>query len=391
MNIPTYSIVIPVYNEEQLLPDLFARLRKVMGLLDGPAEVVLVDDGSTDGSYPIIVAANQRDRRFKALQLSRNFGHQLALTAGMDVASGAAVIVMDGDLQDPPEVIIEMASRWQEGYEVVYAIRERREGETLFKRASATLFYWLLHRVAEIRQPAAVGDFRLIDRRALDAFLSMRENNRYIRGMFSWIGFRQTSVTYTRAPRHSGQSKYPMRAMLKLAANGIIGFSLAPLRFTLSVGFFLSVASVCYAILAIVLKLAGFHLVSGYASLLVTITFLSGVQLMVMGMVGHYLARVYDEARRRPLYLVQESRGLSQQGTQPREAADRTRTQRYRVRYTGTAANYRQPGRRNGRAGNSRVRTVGVRTPWEPRNSRLTPLAPGSAWSRPGERRDYNR
>ncbi len=350
MRTPKYSIVIPIYNEEMLLPDLFTRLREVVGLLDGPTEVVLVDDGSTDTSYPLMLAANQHDRRFKALQLSRNFGHQLALTAGMDIASGQAVIVMDGDLQDPPEVILKMVERWQEGYEVVYAVRERREGETVFKKLSASLFYWLLHRIAEIHQPAAVGDFRLIDRKALDAFLSMRENNRYIRGMFSWIGFRQTSVTYTRAPRQSGHSKYTMRVMIKLAANGIIGFSVAPLRYTLSAGFLLSIASVCYAVLAIILKLAGFHLVSGYASLLVTITFLSGVQLVVIGMIGYYLARVYDEARQRPLYLVRNSCGFNKKGASAGESSPRPKVLRHPTWYAGTATAYRRPGRRNGLA-----------------------------------------
>jgi polyisoprenyl-phosphate glycosyltransferase len=348
MGAPKYSVVVPIYNEEMLIPDLVKRLREVIGLLDGPAEVVLVDDGSTDGSYPLLVAANRDDHRFKALQLSRNFGHQLAITAGMDAALGQAVIVMDGDLQDPPEVILEMAARWQDGYEVVYAVRERREGETPFKKLSAFLFYWLLRRIAEIDQPAAVGDFRLIDRRALDAFLSMRENNRYIRGMFSWIGFRQASVSYTRAPRQAGQSKYQLRAMLKLAANGIIGFSVAPLRYTLSVGLLMSVASVCYAIVAIALKLAGFRFVSGYASLLVSITFLSGVQLMVMGMVGHYLARVYDETRRRPLYLVRESCGFARRGASRGAKPGRPSARRRSKGYSRPVTKYRH-GRRGDR------------------------------------------
>jgi glycosyltransferase involved in cell wall biosynthesis len=347
MGAPKYSIVIPIFNEELLIPDLVKRLREVIDRLDGPAEIVLVDDGSTDGSYPLIVAANRDDCRFKALQLSRNFGHQLAITAGMDAASGQAVIVMDADLQDPPEVILEMAARWQDGYEVVYAARKRREGETLFKKISASLYYWLLRRIAEIDQPAAVGDFRLIDRKALDAFLSMRETNRYIRGMFSWIGFRQVSVSYTRAPREAGRSKYPLQAMLKLAANGIIGFSIAPLRYTLAIGLLMSVASVCYGIVAVALKLSGFHLVPGYASLLVTITFLSGVQLMVIGMVGHYLARVYDEVRRRPLYLVRESCGFARRDDSVPAPPGRHAPRRYSRRYSGPPAKYRRSRRGN--------------------------------------------
>ena len=309
-----YSIVVPVYNEEESFSDLVKGLREVMDLLDGPAEVVLVDDGSRDSSYRLMLEANREDPRFKVIQLSRNFGHQVAITAGMDAASGEAVVVMDADLQDPPHVILEMAARWQEGYEVVYAVRERREGETLFKKTTAALFYNLLHRLAEIEQPVDVGDFRLVDRKALDAFLQMRESNRYVRGMFSWIGFRQVAVPYTRASRHAGRSKYPLRKMLRFASDGIIGFSTAPLRLALTAGLVLAVASVAYGLVAIALKLAGLPYVPGYASLLVTITFLSGVQLIVIGMVGQYVARIYDEARARPLYLVRDTRGFTTGG-----------------------------------------------------------------------------
>jgi glycosyltransferase involved in cell wall biosynthesis len=306
-----YSIVVPIYNEEESFAELVRRLHEVMDRLDGPAEVILVDDGSRDSSYQLMTQANRDDSRFKVIQLSRNFGHQLAITAGMDVAAGQAVIVIDADLQDPPEVILEMAARWQEGYEVVYAVRQHREGETRFKTATATLFYSLLRRLADVEQPVDVGDFRLVDRKALDAFLQMRERNRYVRGMFSWIGFRQAAVPYQRASRHAGKSKYPLRKMIKFAADGFVGFSTAPLRFALMAGMVMAVAAVGYGLVAIVLKLAGLPYVPGYASLLVTITFLSGVQLMVMGMVGQYVARVYDEARDRPLYLVRETRGLA--------------------------------------------------------------------------------
>jgi polyisoprenyl-phosphate glycosyltransferase len=311
MNTVKYSIVVPVYNEEESFAELVKRLREVIDQLDGPAEVVLVDDGSKDSSYRLMMDAHDEDPRFKIVQLSRNFGHQLAITAGMDIASGQAVIVIDADLQDPPHVILEMAARWQEGYEVVYAVRQHREGETRFKTATATLFYSMLRRLADIEQPVDVGDFRLVDRKALDAFLQMREHNRYVRGMFSWIGFRQTGVPYTREQRHAGTSKYPLRKMVRLAANGFVGFSTAPLRFALMAGFLLAFASVSYGVVAIALKLAGLNFVPGYASLLVTITFLSGVQLMVTGMVGQYVARVYDETRGRPLYLVREAHGFA--------------------------------------------------------------------------------
>jgi dolichol-phosphate mannosyltransferase len=287
---------------------------EVIDLLDGPAEVVLVDDGSRDSSYQLVVEASLRDPRFKAVQLSRNFGHQVAITAGMDAASGQAIIVMDADLQDPPHVILQLAAKWQEGYEVVQAVRERRDGETLFKKTTARLFYNLLRRIAEIEQPVDVGDFRLVDRKALDAFLQMRESNRYVRGMFSWIGFRQVAVPYARAPRHAGRSKYPLRKMLRFASDAIIGFSAAPLRLALAAGLLLAVVSVGYGLVAIALKLAGLPYVPGYASLLVAITFLSGVQLIMLGMVGQYVARIYDEARRRPLYLVREARGFTAPG-----------------------------------------------------------------------------
>ena len=305
-----YSIVVPVYNEEESVPELVGQLSEVMDKLDGPAEAVLVDDGSKDSSYQLMLDAHDVDPRFKVIQLSRNFGHQLAITAGMDHASGQAVVVMDADLQDPPHVILEMAAKWQEGYEVVYAVRQRRAGETKFKIATAATFYSLLRRMASIEQTVDVGDFRLVDRKALDAFLRMREHNRYVRGMFSWIGFRQAAVPYDREPRHAGSSKYPLRKMIKFAGDALVGFSTAPLQIALVGGFIIAVLAVGYGLVAIALKLAGLPYVPGYASLLVTIAFLSGVQLMVMGMVGQYVARVYDETRARPLYLVREARGF---------------------------------------------------------------------------------
>jgi polyisoprenyl-phosphate glycosyltransferase len=306
-----YSIVIPVYNEVESIPDLVKQLREVIDRLDGPAEVLLVDDGSQDDSYRLMVSANFEDPRFKVLALSRNFGHQIAITAGMDAASGQAVVVMDADLQDPPQVIHDLVARWQEGYEVVYAVRERREGETFVKKATARLYYCLLRRLAEVDQQVDVGDFRLADRRAVDAFLQMREKDRYVRGMFCWIGFRQIAVPYTRQSRHAGRSKYRLGKMIRLASDGIIGFSNAPLRLGIGAGLIMAVASVAYGIVAIALKLAGLPYVPGYASLLVTITFLSGVQLIVIGVMGQYLGRVHDEVRGRPLYLVRDTLGFA--------------------------------------------------------------------------------
>jgi len=307
----TYSIVIPLYNEESILPLLVERLQEIMAQLDGPAEVVMVDDGSSDRTYPLAQAAAAKDPRFKLIQFSRNFGHQMAITAGMDAASGDAVIIMDADLQDPPYVILQMIEKWREGYEVVYGLRQQREGEKLFKTVTASAFYGLLQRIADIDTSVDVGDFRLVDRKALNAFLQMRESNRYVRGMFSWVGFRQTGVPYVREERKAGATHYTLRKMVMLASNGILGFSTAPLKLALSSGLFLAIASVLYGMVAITLKLAGEDLVPGYASLLAAITFLSGIQLAVMGVVGLYVGRIYDETRARPLYVVRETYGLN--------------------------------------------------------------------------------
>jgi polyisoprenyl-phosphate glycosyltransferase len=308
-----YSIVIPLYDEEGIIPLLVERLQQIMSELDGPAEVVMVDDGSKDATYQLVRAASAKDPRFKLIQFSRNFGHQVAITAGMDASSGDAVIIMDADLQDPPYVILQMIEKWKEGNEIVYGLRQHREGERLFKTATASMFYGLLHRIAEVDTPVDVGDFRLVDRKALDAFLQMRENNRYVRGMFSWVGFRQAAVPYTREERAVGTTHYTLRKMVKLASNGIMGFSTAPLRLALGAGVFLAIAAVIYGLVAIGLKLAGVSLVPGYASLLFVITFLSGIQLIVMGMVGLYVGRIYDEAKGRPLYVVRESTGFGPQ------------------------------------------------------------------------------
>jgi dolichol-phosphate mannosyltransferase len=310
-----YSIVIPLYDEEAILPLLVERLQQIMDKLDGPAEVVMVDDGSRDGTYQLAQAASDRDPRFRLIQFSRNFGHQMAITAGMDATSGDAVIIMDADLQDPPYVILQMIEKWQEGYEVVYGQRQHREGERLFKTASASMFYGLLHRVADVETPRDVGDFRLVDRKALDAFLQMRESNRYVRGMFSWVGFRQTAVPYVREERQVGSTHYTLSKMVKLASNGIMGFSTAPLRLALGSGVFLAFAALIYGAVAIGLKLSGVSLVPGYASLLFAVTFFSGIQLIVLGMIGLYVGRIYDEARSRPLYVVRETHGFDAPAT----------------------------------------------------------------------------
>jgi glycosyltransferase involved in cell wall biosynthesis len=310
MDKPVYSLVIPIFDEEEALDELRKRLQSLMDLLDGPSEVILIDDGSRDRSYEIMVDMSRQDPRFRVAQLSRNFGHQTAITAGMDLASGDAIVIMDADLQDPPEVVLEMAARWREGFEVIYGVRDERLGESWFKKVTAALFYRFLRRVTDLDIPADVGDFRLVDRRALDAFKSLRERSRYIRGLFTWIGFKQVGVRYQRAERFAGTTKYPLHKMLKLATDGIVTFSVAPLRLALNCGFAIAALSLLAAVTAITLKLKGIHVVPGWVSLVVVTAFLGGVQLIVLGTLGEYVGRIYEEVRRRPLYIIRETQGI---------------------------------------------------------------------------------
>jgi polyisoprenyl-phosphate glycosyltransferase len=304
--VPTYSLVVPAYNEEGVIKELAARLTDVMDRLDGDAEAILVDDGSRDQTWARMVEAARDEPRLRLLRLSRNFGHQIALTAGVDVAAGDAVIVMDADLQDPPEVVLELAERWREGYDVVYAVRDVREGETRFKRATAAAFYRGFNRISEVEVPVDAGDFRLVDRRALDVFNRMRESNRFVRGMFSWIGLRQAGIVYTRQERFAGETKYPLRKMLRFAATGVISFSAAPLRAALNLGFFVSFVAFAYGIWSIIVKLSGLYEVPGWTSIVVVTTFIGGIQLIVLGVIGEYIGDIHAEVKRRPLYVIGE-------------------------------------------------------------------------------------
>jgi dolichol-phosphate mannosyltransferase len=304
--VPTYSLVVPAHNEEGVIEELVARLTVVMDALDGEAEAILVDDGSRDRTYELMLAAASADPRFRLVRLSRNFGHQIALTAGVDLAAGDAVIVLDADLQDPPEVILELAARWREGYDIVYAVREMREGETRFKRATATAFYRAFNRISEVEVPLDAGDFRLVDRRALDVFNQMRESNRFVRGMFSWIGLRQTGVLYRRHERFAGETKYPFRKMLRFAATGVTSFSSAPLRAALNLGFFVSIVSFLIGVWSLIVKVGGFFNVPGWTSIVVPVTFIGGIQLIVLGVIGEYIGDIHAEVKRRPLYVVSE-------------------------------------------------------------------------------------
>lgn len=307
-----YSFVVPVFNEEEVIPSVVGRITAVLERLDGPAEVIFVDDGSRDGSYERLVDAHRRDRRLKILRLSRNFGHQTAITAGLDAASGDAVIIIDADLQDPPEVVLEMIERWRQGYDVVYGVRISREGESFFKRITAHLFYRLLRAMIAIPIPVDAGDFRLVDRHALEAFRNLREHNRFVRGLFSWVGFRQTGVPYARSARGTGRTKYPLGKMVRLAFNGIIGFSDLPLRISIWTGVLISNAALLYGVYVIVLWLLGRRLVEGWTSTVVILTFLGGINLVMTGVVGLYVGRIHEEVKNRPLYIVNGTHGFDE-------------------------------------------------------------------------------
>jgi glycosyltransferase involved in cell wall biosynthesis len=310
MSDPKFSFVIPILNERETLPELYRRLTAVMEQLSGAAEIVFVDDGSTDGSFEVMRDMHLSDPRVKVVRLSRSFGHQMALTAGLDRARGRAVIIMDGDLQDPPEVALELVKRWQDGYEVVYAVRNHRSGESWLKRKTASVFYRIMSRLGEIDIPQETGDFRLIDRRAVDDVSAMREHRRYLRGMFAWIGYRQTGVSYERDARYAGETKFSMRRMIAFAVDGVVSFSEVPLRLVLAAGFFVSALSFLLGVAAVVVKLTDLYTVPGWASLSVGIAFFSGVQLAVLGVMGLYVARIHEEVKQRPLYLVRDTVGF---------------------------------------------------------------------------------
>jgi dolichol-phosphate mannosyltransferase len=314
-----YSVVVPVFNEEAVLPLLLRRLEMLIDQLDGPAEAIFVDDGSTDCSA-IVLQSLVRDnpRRYRYIGLSRNFGQQAAITAGMDAAAGEATIVMDADLQDPPEIVAEMIAKWKEGYEVVHARRLSRAGESKFKRVSANLFYKLLRHMSSVVIPANVGDFRLIDRKVLDALRSMPEQERFVRGMVAWLGFRQTEVTFHRLPRLAGQTKYPLLKMIRLAMNGALSFSEAPLRLAIWFGLGISGLALLYGLYVIDLWLLDRHLVSGWSSTIVVISFLCGVNMLLTGIVGLYVGRIHTEVKRRPLYVVSQKLGFEREAAPTR-------------------------------------------------------------------------
>ena len=299
------SVVAPVYNEEGTIAELHRRLAETLPAL-GPYEIVFVDDGSGDGSWDRLLELAGKDSHVRLLRLSRNFGHQAALSAGLDAARGDAIVLMDADLQDPPELIPELVAKWREGFDVVYAIRGDREGEPRLRLASISVFYRVLHRISPTGIPTNAGDFRLLSRRAADAISAMPERARFLRGMTSWIGYRQTGVPYRRDARYAGESKYPARKLIRLGLDGITSFSTAPIKLVTAIGFVLVVF--CFGVLVWSLYVRFFtpHHPQGWTSVIAVVLLLGGVQLLSLGVIGQYVARIFDETKQRPLYLVDE-------------------------------------------------------------------------------------
>jgi dolichol-phosphate mannosyltransferase len=302
----TFSIVAPIYNELENLPELYRRVREVMTATGEPWELVLVDDGSSDGSTESILELATQDKHVRPVIFARNFGHQPAITAGWDYARGDAVVIIDADLQDPPEAIPALIAKWHEGYEVVYAVRAEREGETWFKKTTAALFYRIVRRITDVKIPVDTGDFRLMDRKVVDVLKTMKERHRFPRGMSAWVGFRQIGVPYKRSARHAGVTKYPFNKMLKLALNAITGFSYFPLQLATYFGFVAAGLAIIAIPVVIIMRLAGHGAFLGQATTLLAVLFLGGVQLIFLGVLGEYLGRIYDEVKGRPLYIVRK-------------------------------------------------------------------------------------
>ncbi|MEO0623536.1 MAG: glycosyltransferase family 2 protein [Pseudomonadota bacterium] len=300
------SVVVPCFNEEESLPELHSRLTAVCESLGRPYELVLVDDGSRDRTWEIIAARAAADPHLHGVRLARNHGHQLALTAGLAAARGERVMMLDADLQDPPELLPQMMAEMDRGYDVVYGKRVRREGETAFKKTTASLFYRIINRLADVDIPVDVGDFRLVNRRVLDAFLAMPERTRFVRGMFAWLGHRQIGVDYIRQPRNFGESKYPLKHMIRFAGDALTGFSVAPLRLATWLAYASLVIAAAVGIY-VLWSLIALQTVQGWASILLAVAFFSGIQLLTLGIIGEYLGRLYIESKGRPLFLVAET------------------------------------------------------------------------------------
>lgn len=307
-----YSIIVPLFNEELVISETYRRLKHVMDSTKESYEIIFVNDGSRDKTLEMAEVICEKDRNIKLISFSRNFGHQLAITAGMEYSRGNAVVVIDADLQDPPEVILEMIEKWKEGYEVVYGQRVARKGETFFKKVSAGTFYRILRLVTDVDIPVDTGDFRLIDRKVCEALSKLPERNRFVRGMVSWLGFKQVGVQFIRDERFAGETKYPLKKMIKFAANAITSFSYKPLRIATYVGSLISVFSFLYLFYVICEKIFTPQFTTpGWASLAAISLFFNGVILIILGIIGEYIGRIYDEAQGRPLYIISEMKGFN--------------------------------------------------------------------------------
>lgn len=319
---PTLSVVIPIYNEEETLEALFQRLSAALVATGEDFEVLFVNDGSRDASERMLRAFQARDARFKSIHFSRNFGHQTAITCGLDHARGQAVVAMDGDLQDPPEVLPDLLARWREGYDVVYAVRQKRK-EGLLKRSAYKAFYWLLRRVSYLDIPLDSGDFSLIDRRVIDILKAMPERNRFVRGLRTWAGFRQVGYEYAREARFAGESKYNLAKLMKLAFDGLVSYSYVPLRLVSNVGLLVSATALGYMGYLLVARLFGGTPIAGWTSTVVIVLFLGGVQLLSLGVIGEYVGRIFEEVKQRPHYVVRDLVGFGREEADPRRGQPR--------------------------------------------------------------------
>ena len=308
MSPPVYSIVAPIFNESGNIAELYRRIHDVLESTGESWELLMIDDGSTDDSADLIRQYAEKDARVKPIIFARNFGHQIAVTAGLDYSQGEAIVIIDSDLQDPPEVILDLIAKWKEGYEVVYAVRSEREGESWFKLFTASLFYRMITSITDVKIPLDAGDFRLLDRMVVDVLSQMRERHRFLRGMSAWVGFRQTGVPYRRVARQVGETKYPFRKMFRLAINAVTSFSYFPLQLATYIGFIAAGISILSIPIVIALRLWGSAApLVGQATTLIAVLFLGGVQLISLGILGEYIGRLYDEAKGRPLYIVRQA------------------------------------------------------------------------------------
>ncbi|MHA6483237.1 glycosyltransferase family 2 protein [Paenibacillus sp. strain BS8-2] len=307
-----YSVIVPMYNEEAVIDVTYGRLKEVMDASGEPYELIFVNDGSRDGTVAKTTLIASADPNVRLIDFSRNFGHQIAISAGMDYAQGDAIIVIDADLQDPPEVILQMIDKWKEGYEVVYGRRLKRKGETLFKKLTALAFYRLLRSMTNVDIPLDTGDFRLIDRKVCDVLRGLKEKNRFVRGLISWIGFRQTSVEYVREERFAGETKYPLKKMISFALDGITSFSYKPLKIATYLGFFLSLGSFIYLLIILYQRLFTSTTLEGWTTIVGLNLLFNGIILLLLGVIGEYIGRIYDESKNRPLYIVRETLGYAE-------------------------------------------------------------------------------